>query len=150
MRQLMKAKLYEVDGAVLTLRKRENDQGLVYILREAFVVDRDQLNGSNWQLSSSEDFPLISGSQITIAFMDGEMQGFGGCRDYRGDYLVEEDQIRFPLTMMVGELCSGEDLQIQEGKFTTALELASHIQIKEGQLHLYLVTGEELIFTRIN
>jgi hypothetical protein len=56
------------------------------------------------------------------------------------------DQIRFPLTMMIGEICEDEDLLIQEGEFTTALELTIHYQIQDDQLKLFLATGEELLF----
>lgn len=147
--QLMKTKGYQVDGAVLTLRNKGDDQGLIYFLREKFVVDPDQINDTSWQILPSKDFPLIPGSQITISFFDGEMEGFAGCRDYQGEYEAEGDQIRFPMTKMIGELCPGEDLQIQEGKFTTALELASHYQILDDELHMFLVSGEELIFTPI-
>lgn len=149
LQQLMKTKQYQVDGTLLVLGNRGDDQGLIYSLRKPFVVDPDQLNDTNWQLLPSDDFPLVDNSNITISFLDGKMEGFGGCRDFRGEYLAEGDQIRFPMTMMVGELCSGEELQIQEGIFTTALELASHYQIQGDQLRFYLVTGDELIFTRI-
>jgi heat shock protein HslJ len=79
-------------------------------------------------------------------FVDGKMEGLGGCRDYKGEYQAEVDQIRFPLTMMIGEICEDEDLLIQEGEFTTALELTIHYQIQDDQLKLFLATGEELLF----
>jgi heat shock protein HslJ len=149
MQKLMRTKRYQVNGAILSLSIREDDKELIYYLRESFVVDPEQLNDTSWQLLKSKGFPLITDSKITISFLDGEMEGFAGCRDYRGEYRAEGDLIRFPMTMMVGEICQGEDLRIQEGKFTTALELASHYQILDDELHLFLVSGEELTFARI-
>ena len=149
-KQLMEVDHYQVDGGVLTLSVPEGEQELIYALREPFEIDPDLLNNSTWQLLPSDDFSLIEGSVITISFLDGKMQGSGGCRNYQGEYQAERDQARFPLTMMIGEDCADQDLLIQEAKFTTALELASHYQIVDDQLMLYLVTGEELLFMRID
>ena len=150
LRQLMRVDHYQVDGGVLTLSIPAGERELIYALREPFEIDPGQLNNSTWQLLPSDDFSLIEGSVITIYFLDGKMQGSGGCRNYQGEYQAEGDQARFPLTMMIGEDCADQDLLIQEAKFTTALELASHYQIVDDQLMLYLVTGEELLFVRID
>lgn len=146
MNQLMDVKQYSVDSEVLTLSIPESGGKLIYLLRKEFKMDPVLLNNSRWQLLPSEDFPLIDGSVITIMFVDGKMEGLGGCRDFKGEYQAEVDQIRFPLTMMIGEICEDEDLLIQEGKFTTALELTIHYQIQDDQLKLFLATGEELLF----
>jgi hypothetical protein len=50
--------------------------------------------------------------------------------------------------MMIGELCDDFDLQIQEAKFTTWLELSTHYRIFEDQLGLFLADGNELLFER--
>ena len=149
LKQLMEVDHYQVDGGVLTLSVPGGEQELIYSLREPFEIDPELLNNSSWQLLPSDDFSLIEGTVITISFLDGKMQGAGGCRNYQGEYQAEGDQARFPLTMMIGEVCADQDLLIQEAKFTTALELASHYQIVDDQLMLYLVTGEELLFMRI-
>ena len=77
------------------------------------------------------------------------MEGFGGCRDYQGEYVAEGDKIRFPMTMMLGEVCDDEDLLIQEGKFTTAFELSTHYLIVDDHLTLFLATGESVEFERL-
>ncbi len=148
LKHLMGVEHYQVDENVLTLSIPESGQELIYSLREPFEINPDLLNNSSWQLLPSEDFPLIDGSVITIMFVDGKMEGLGGCRDYKGEYQAEVDQIRFPLTMMIGEICEDEGLLIQEGEFTTALELTIHYQIQDDQLFLSLATGEELLFAR--
>jgi heat shock protein HslJ len=51
--------------------------------------------------------------------------------------------------MMLGEVCDDQALLIQEGKFTTAFELATHYQVQDDQLTLFLATGETLEFERI-
>ena len=150
LRQLMRVDHYQVDGGVLTLSIPAGERELIYALREPFEIDPGLLNNSTWQLLPSDDFSLIKGSVITISFMDGKMQGSGGCRNYQGEYQAEEDQARFPLTMMIGEDCADQDLLVQEAKFTTALELVSHYQIVDDQLILHLVTGDELLFMRID
>lgn len=124
LKQLMDMENYRVDSGVLTLSNPESGQTLIYSLREPFEIEPEMLDNSHWNLLSSDDFSLIEGSLITISFSNGKMEGFAGCRDYQGEYEAEGDQIRFPVTMMIGEICDDQDLLIQEGTFTTAFELA--------------------------
>jgi heat shock protein HslJ len=149
LRQLKRMKIYLVEDGVLTLSNRGNGKSLMYTLREPLKMDPESLENSQWNLLVSDDFPLIEGSEITLAFSGGEMLGFAGCRDYKGEYEAEGDKIRFPMTMMLGEVCDDQALLIQEGKFTTAFELATHYQVQDDQLTLFLATGETLEFERI-
>jgi heat shock protein HslJ len=149
LRQLLDMELYRVDGGVLTLSIPKSGQRLVYTLREPFEMDPDLLVNTHWNLLASGDFPLIEGSEITISFSNGEMEGFAGCRDYRGEYEADGDKIRFPMTMMLSEICEQQDLLIQEGKFTTAFELSTHYQIEDDRLTLFLATGETIVFERL-
>lgn len=146
--QLLDMKKYHVDSGILTLSIREGGQRLVYSLREPFEMDPALLDDSDWNLLPSDDFPLIEGSEITISFSNGKMEGFGGCRNYQGEYEAEGDEIRFPMTMMVDDVCDDEELLIQEGKFTSALELSIHYRVQGDQLTLFLATGETVIFER--
>ena len=146
--QLLDMKKYHVDNGILTLSIREGGQRLVYSLREPIEMNPVLLDDSDWNLLPSDDFPLIEGSEITISFSNGKMEGFGGCRNYQGEYEAEGDEIRFPMTMMVDDVCDDEDRLIQEGKFTSALELSIHYQVQGDQLTLYLATGETVIFER--
>jgi heat shock protein HslJ len=150
LRQLMKMKIYLVEDGVLTLSNRGSGKSLVYTLREPLKMDPESLENSQWNLLTSDDFPLIEGSEITLAFSVGEMVGFAGCRDYKGEYEAEGDKIRFPMTMMLGEVCDDQALLIQEGRFTTALELSTHYQIEKDQLTLFLATGETVVFERMD
>jgi heat shock protein HslJ len=147
--QLLDMEKYRIDNGILTLSIPESGQALVYSLRDPFEMDPELLDSSQWNLLPSDDFALIDGSAITISFLGGEMEGFGGCRDYQGEYEAVGDKIRFPMTMMLSEVCDDQDLLIQEGKFTTALELSTHYQIQDDQLTLYLATGEIIVFERI-
>jgi heat shock protein HslJ len=146
--KLRDMKQYHVDNGILTLSIREGGQSLVYSLREPFEMDPALLDDSDWNLLPSDDFSLIEGSEITISFSNGKMEGFGGCRNYQGEYEAEGDEIRFPMIMMVDEVCDDEDLLIQEGKFTTALELSIHYRVQDDRLTLFLATGETVIFER--
>lgn len=149
LKQLLSAEKYKIDGSVLILSNPSSEQILVYSLLEPFEIDPLTLDDTHWNLVPSESFPLKDGSTITISFSNGVIEGFGGCRDYEGQYEAEEDRIVFPVIMMKGELCDDLDLQIQEDKFTTWLELSSHYRIEEYQLNLFLVDGKELFFERM-
>ncbi len=146
--QLLDMEKYRVENGELTLSIPESEQTLIYTLREPFEMDPQLLEDSSWKLLATDDFPLIEDSEITLSFSNGEIVGFAGCRDYRGEYEAEGDEIRFPMIMMLGEVCEEEGLLIQEGKFTTALELSIHYQVQDDQFALILATGETVIFER--
>jgi heat shock protein HslJ len=145
---LLRMEKYHTDDSELTLSNSENGQILVYKLREPIEMDPAMLDNSRWNLLPSDDFPLIEGSEITLSFLNGKIGGFGGCRNYQGEYKADGDEIRFPMIMMLDEVCDYEDLLPQEEKFTTALELSIHYQVQDDQLTLFQATGETIIFER--
>ena len=106
------------------------------------------MENTHWILLSSDSFSLLNGSTITISFSKGKIEGYAGCREYQGEFEAEGDKIVFPVLEMLGELCDDQDLQIQEGNFTTWLELSTHYQIYDGHLELNLATGDTLKFER--
>jgi heat shock protein HslJ len=148
LKQLLHTEKYSMEGNELTLSIPASEQILVYSLREPFDMDPASLDGTTWILIPSDSFPLKVGSIVTLSFSNGEIAGFAGCRDIAGEYKAEGDEIVFPVTMMIGELCDDFDLQIQEAKFTTWLELSTHYRIFEDQLGLFLADGNELLFER--
>ena len=139
---------YNIEKGELTLSNPVSGQSLIYTLREPLDMDPELLEDSSWILRASEDFPLIKDSKITLVFSNGEMEGFAGCRAYQGQYVADGDKIQFPMLIMLGEVCEGKDLLIQEEKFTTALELATYYQVQDGRLTLFLATGETILFER--
>jgi heat shock protein HslJ len=146
---LWNIKQFRIDGSVLTLSIPDSEQTLVYSLREPFETDPSLLDNTQWNLVPSDGFPLIDGSTITLSFSKGEIEGYGGCRDYVGEYVADGDKIVFPVMVMTSEICDDRDLEIQESKFTTWLELSTHYQILGDQLELHLATGEWLLFDRM-
>ena len=140
---------YGINGSVLTLSIPDSEQTLVYSLRDPFETDPSVLDNTQWNLVSTDGFLLIDGSAITLSFSTGEIEGFGGCRDYDGEYVADGDKIVFPVMVMKSEICDDLDLQIQESKFTTWLELSTHYRILGDQLELHLATGEWLLFDRM-
>jgi heat shock protein HslJ len=146
LKQLLNSKQYKIDDSILTLSISTTEQTLVYSLREPFVMEPTLLENTQWNLVASDDFPLIDGSAITLSFSEGEIEGYGGCRDYAGEYKAEGDQIVFPVMMMLSEICDDLDLQIQESTYTTWLELTTHYRVQGDQLEFYLATGDSLLF----
>jgi heat shock protein HslJ len=144
--QLLDVEQYVFEGSELILSNLKNEQSLVYSRREPFEMDPAMLENSEWNLVPTDSFPLIDGSEITLSFLEGAIEGFGGCRDYYGEYETEGDKIVFPMMMMTSELCDDLDIQIQEAKFTTWLELSTHYRIGEYKLELFLADGNELVF----
>jgi heat shock protein HslJ len=150
LKQLLNVTQYKIEQNALALSNQENEQALIFALRESFGMDPAALEDTQWLLLASEDFPLKDGSRITISFSKGEIEGFGGCRNYEGQYMAEEDRIVFPVLLMTSDLCSDPDLQIQEDTFTSWLELSTHYLIEENQLQLFLADGNNLVFERLD
>lgn len=49
------------------------------------------LDGTVWELLSINGVAPIDGTEITLRFQDGRVQGSSGCNTYGGDYTLEND-----------------------------------------------------------
>lgn len=48
------------------------------------------LEGAVWELLSINGVAPIEGTEITLRFLDGKVQGSSGCNTYGGDYVLED------------------------------------------------------------
>jgi heat shock protein HslJ len=145
---LQSATAYQVTGDRLKIEDALGQTILIFTIKEELPMDPDHLLGTRWQLLSVNGVSPHEGSAITIVFEQGnKISGQAGCRGYVGVYQASGDDIRFPMLAMIGpsEPCS-EALLVQEGEYTTRLELATDYRLSAGQLELFTARGETLLF----
>ena len=105
------------------------------------------LQGVTWLLQSMGEDELAEGIPITIRFTDGVMEGYAGCRGYRGFYQANGDTISFLTFNMLGETsCADKELLAQETLFIDYLELSTSYRVDAGRLEIYTSSGGTLIF----
>jgi heat shock protein HslJ len=145
---LQSATAYQVTADRLKMADALGQTILVFTMKEEFPMDPNHLVGTRWQLLSVNGVSPYGGSAPTIAFEQGnKISGHAGCREYVGAYQASGDDIRFPMIAMIGppEPCS-EALSVQEGEYTTRLELATDYRLNTSRLELFTARGETLLF----
>ncbi|MCE5208962.1 MAG: META domain-containing protein [Chloroflexi bacterium] len=105
------------------------------------------LQGVTWLLQSMGEDELAEGTHVTIRFTDGVMEGYAGCRGYRGFYQANGGTISFLTFNMLGETsCADKELLAQETLFIDYLELSTRYRVDAGRLEIYTSGNETLIF----
>ncbi|MFQ5569948.1 MAG: META domain-containing protein [Rhodothermales bacterium] len=139
---------YRVKDDRLELEDATGTTILIFERKVEFPMDPRALVSTTWQLSLWNGSSPMEGSRITIAFSDRMISGHAGCRNYTGSYEALGDDIRFPTLQMEGTVvvCS-QPLLEQEGRYTTSLTEATNYRLSEGQLELFTIRGEILVFT---
>jgi heat shock protein HslJ len=146
LRTLADAAAYRTAGDTLRLATAAGRPLLTFRRRVPLPMDPGDLVGGRWRLSGLVGRPPLTGSRITLAFGDGAIRGFAGCRRYTGTYRAEGDTIRFPRLSMLTTECEQDALGLQEGDYTTALSETTHYRLAPGRLELFTVGGETLRF----
>ena len=80
---------------------------LVVITACSSRTSTSTLNGSTWQLRSIDGTPVATEVNATIAFVDGQFSGNGGCNSYGGTYALDNTAITFTLGQMTMMACMG-------------------------------------------
>ena len=112
----------------------------------AVPASNDSLDGTSWELYAiSKHFP-IEGSNITIAFEDGQVSGSSGCNRYSGEYKVSGKKIEFGMLASTLMACVDTAMMEQETVFMQMLGDAQRFEIVDGQLQIYWSDHEALTF----
>ena len=109
----------------------------------------DSLNGTNWELYAISKHPPLEGSNITIAFEDGQVSGHSGCNSYGGEYQISGDKIEFGILMSTMMACADPAMMEQEATFMQDLGDAQRFEILNGQLLIYWTEHEALTFSPV-
>lgn len=108
------------------------------------------LNGTTWRLQNIDGTAVTSDVNATIAFVDGQFNGNGGCNSYGGMYTATATTITFTLGQMTMMACMGPggDTEIQY------MAVLPQITTVSAQTDTQLTLGDaknanRLVFTRI-
>lgn len=104
------------------------------------------LEGTQWVLVEMDGASPIAGRSITLGFEDGEVYGHLGCNSFSGAYSLRGETLEFGMLMSTLMACVEEDLMRQEGRLFELLAQVERAQLVEGQLHLVLSNGGQLIY----
>ncbi|MCB0166914.1 MAG: META domain-containing protein [Anaerolineae bacterium] len=113
---------------------------------ELVRISADDLNGTTWTLVdlNFDQQPVLTDTEVTISFQDGQITGSGGCNTYNTSFTLGEDN---PFVMTISPVASTrmacpEPILTQENAFFTALQNVSLWGYNVGQLALSYRTDD--------
>ncbi len=108
------------------------------------------LDGTEWVLASLNGSSPLEGTEITLAFDDGEASGSAGCNSYFGPYTVEGmDGLTFQGLANTEMAClEPEGIMEQETEYLQTLRAATRFTVTDGQLEILADGGGVLVYRR--
>ncbi|MEB2289411.1 MAG: META domain-containing protein [Anaerolineae bacterium] len=105
----------------------------------------DDLAGTEWQLISVNDSPVLD-STVTLLFGDdGRAFGSSGCNSYITTYTLAGSSISFSQAASTMKACA-EDVMGLEATYLAALGAATGYEVSDEQLVIAYGSGERLVF----
>ncbi len=109
------------------------------------------LDGTKWVLTSLNGSGLVEGSNITLNFAEGQLNGFAGCNNYGAEYTsADEGTLTIPEIEITLQLCqTPEGIMQQEDAYIETLRNGAAYRIIDDRLEIGDASGETtLVFTR--
>jgi len=106
------------------------------------------LEGTDWVLTSLNGSSLVEGSNITLTFAEGRVNGFAGCNGYRvpsgSEYTATDDgTLTIPEMAVQVQLCrTPEGVMEQEASYIEALRNAAAYRVMDDRLEIDNAAGE--------
>lgn len=108
------------------------------------VIDA-RLDSEVWDLYELMEEPLVSGTTITLQFLEGEIAGFSSCNSYRGNYVAEENEDgSYNVTiedLQITQISCPEEIMKQEALFLGLLASVQEARIEANALMLSYPEG---------
>jgi heat shock protein HslJ len=90
--------------------------------------------------------PVVSGSQVTAVFENGQLSGNSGCNNYFASYQVNGDALQISNAGGTEMYCNEpEGVMDQEAAYLKTLSLAASYQISGGQLQIADASGKLIL-----
>lgn len=112
----------------------------------ACAENRVSPEGTAWQLVDFAGKPPLLDYQPTMSFEDGRVGGNSSCNTYGGEYTVKGDSIEFGMMMSTMMACADTNAMNQEQEYLAFLSSIERWEISGGQLFLFNVSGDALVF----
>jgi heat shock protein HslJ/uncharacterized lipoprotein NlpE involved in copper resistance len=139
---LESAASYRIADGQLQIASADGETALTFS-----VLEPAPLTGTPWGLNGYHDgqdgfVSLLSGTEITALFGDGQVAGSAGCNNYTASYTVEDGAITFGPAAATRKACAEpEGIMAQESAYLAALESATAYQIEGDALTLTNAEG---------
>lgn len=115
----------------------------------AVTSQGDPLNGSTWQLQTIDRTRVIAGTEISVVFKDGQINGRAGCNNYYGSYHISKDTVRVSGPIGATRMaCLPDGVMEQEHTYLGILQQISRYERTSDRLVLFTAQGKALGFIR--
>lgn len=113
------------------------------------VIDA-RLEADVWTLSTLNSQPLLSGTAITLQFLQGQISGFASCNTYNGNYTATANEDG-SYTISIGPLTTGrlacpQNFMDQEQQYLTILQQATLASVQQNMITLNSPAGSLVFF----
>ena len=106
---------------------------------------KDILDGSIWRVEELNGQPLIEFSTLTIRFHHQKISGSSECNQFKGNYELKGEQIKFDISERTNDRCMEPGIMEQEIVFIDTLETLTNFSLTPNRLQLYSAGGEERV-----
>jgi heat shock protein HslJ len=137
---------YSVDGENLFIADKQGSILLKYRLLPKFVANPEGLKGETWRLIYTDGMEPDGFGAFTIWFDEGTFRGMTSCRDYKGTYQTDEDNIHIDILEMTTDVDCSKREQNAEGTYTSLLQFIDQYNVSQNQLELFTVKNQKLIY----
>ncbi len=150
---LSAATSYRIVGERLELLAADGTVLLAFEPSAPVSMEPGELVGTAWSLVSLNGTPPVSGTTLTLAFVNEDTAiGSAGCRSFLFSYQGNAQRLSFPTQAMLGpdDCLANEAIHQQEGAYTDAFSWASGYRLEGEQLELLTSRGETLLFSPLD
>ena len=135
---------FAVDGDRLTLSPAS---GAALVFR---AEPAPALEGVTWHVTGFNNgrqavvSPAV-GTELSLRFRDGAVQGQAGCNDFRAPYTSDGDRMSVGPVVATRKACPGEGVMQQEREFLAALATATTWTVRGGMLDVHRADGQRVL-----
>ncbi len=109
-----------------------------------------RLDADVWTLSTLNSQPLLSGTAITLQFLQGQISGFASCNTYNGNYTATANEDG-SYTIAIGPLTTSrlacpQNIMDQEQQYLTILQQATLASVQQNMITLNSPAGNLVFF----
>ncbi len=109
-----------------------------------------RLDADVWTLSTLNSQPLVSGTAITLQFLQGQISGFASCNTYNGNYTATANEDG-SYTISIGPLTTGrlacpQNIMDQEQQYLTILQQTTLASVQQNMITLNSPAGSLVFF----
>lgn len=148
---LQSATSYRIIANRLEVTSASGELAAVYTVAESVSLEDTPWTVISYNNGKEAVVSVIIGSEITMLFSDGTVEGNASCNSYGGPYELDGDQISVGDLEQTEMFCADpEGLMDQESQFLAALQSAATYTIDGERLDMYFEGGARALTATSN